>query len=54
MHPDGSIFISIDDNELYYLKIIMDEVFGSERFVNTITVKDSHPSGLKPHIAIRQ
>ncbi len=30
---DGSIWVSIDDNEGHYLKVIMDEVFGRTRFV---------------------
>lgn len=30
---DGSIWVSIDDNEAHYLKIVMDEVFGRSRFV---------------------
>ena len=34
----GVIFISIDDNELYSLKLICDEIFGSENYVSTITV----------------
>jgi adenine-specific DNA-methyltransferase len=25
---DGSVWVSIDDNEVHYLKVIMDEVFG--------------------------
>ena len=33
---DGVIFISIDDNELYNLKTICDEIFGSNHFVETI------------------
>lgn len=28
---DGSIWVSIDDNEGHYLKVIMDEVFGRRR-----------------------
>ncbi|TKB51816.1 site-specific DNA-methyltransferase [Ferrimonas aestuarii] len=32
----GSIWISIDDNEMAYLKILMDEVFGRNNFVTTI------------------
>lgn len=32
---DGSIWITIDDNEAHYLKVIMDEIFGRERFVAT-------------------
>ncbi|KZE27944.1 site-specific DNA-methyltransferase [Chelatococcus daeguensis] len=33
---DGSIWVSIDDNEGHYLKVIMDEVFGRTNFVDTI------------------
>ena len=34
---DGAIFISIDDNELYYLKAICDEIFCSTCFVADIS-----------------
>ena len=34
---DGVIFISIDDNELYFLKMICDEIFGSNCFVSNIS-----------------
>ena len=30
---DGSIWVSIDDNEVHYLKVIMDEIFGRKNFV---------------------
>ncbi len=30
---DGSIWVSIDDNEAHYLKVIMDEVFGRQSFI---------------------
>jgi adenine-specific DNA-methyltransferase len=33
---DGSIWVSIDDNEGHYLKVVMDEVFGRSRFVANI------------------
>ncbi len=33
---DGSIWVSIDDNEGHYLKVVMDEVFGRGNFVATI------------------
>ncbi len=33
---DGSIWVSIDDNEAHYLKIVMDEVFGRKNFIDTI------------------
>jgi adenine-specific DNA-methyltransferase len=34
--PDGSLWISIDDNEAHYLKVLCDEIFGRSNFVATI------------------
>lgn len=36
LRPDGSIWISIDDNEFAYLKVLLDEIFGRSNFVTTI------------------
>ena len=33
---DGSLWITIDDNEAHYLKLICDEVFGRSNYVTTI------------------
>ncbi|MBL6987926.1 MAG: site-specific DNA-methyltransferase [Methylobacter sp.] len=33
---DGSIWVSIDDNEAHYLKVMMDEVFGRKNFVANV------------------
>ena len=33
---DGSIWVSIDDREGHYLKVIMDEVFGRRNFVSNV------------------
>lgn len=33
LHQDGSIWISMDDSEISLLRIVMDEIFGRERFV---------------------
>jgi adenine-specific DNA-methyltransferase len=33
---DGSIWVSIDDNEGHYLKVIMDEIFGRTNFVANV------------------
>lgn len=33
---DGSIWVSIDDNEAHYLKVMMDEVFGRVNFVANV------------------
>ena len=44
---DGIIFVQCDDNEQAYLKVLMDNIFGRENFVNTISIRSSTPSGLK-------
>lgn len=36
LHRDGSIWISIDDNEYPYLRVLCDEVFGRANFVCTV------------------
>ena len=33
---DGSIWISIDDSEVHYLKVAADNIFGRDNFVTTI------------------
>ena len=33
LHPDGAIFVSIDDNELFPLGMLMHRVFGEKNFV---------------------
>lgn len=47
LSDDGVIFVQIDDNEQAYLKVLMDEIFGRNNFVNSITVKMSESSGTK-------
>ena len=37
LSEDGSIWVTIDDNEGHYLKVLMDEVFGRRNFVLDIT-----------------
>jgi adenine-specific DNA-methyltransferase len=39
---DGSIWVSIDDNEGHYLKVVMDEVFGRGNFVAHIVWQKTH------------
>jgi adenine-specific DNA-methyltransferase len=36
LRHDGAIFISIDDNEVQHLRMIMDEIFGESNFIATI------------------
>ncbi len=33
LRDDGAIFVSIDDNEVHNLRLLMDEIFGEENFV---------------------
>src|SRR3972149_6836871 len=33
LQEDGAIFVSIDDNEVHHLRMLMDEVFGEENFI---------------------
>ena len=40
LSDDGAIFISIDDNELFYLKCICDEIFGKSNFVSDMIWKN--------------
>lgn len=38
LSEEGSIFIQIDDEEYAYLKVLMDEVFGRNNYINTVSV----------------
>lgn len=39
LKSDGFIFVQIDNNEMAYLKILLDEIFGRENYVNDIIWK---------------
>lgn len=41
LSEDGSVWITIDDNEAHYLKVLCDEVFGRSNFVGAITWQHS-------------
>ena len=45
LRDDGVIFISIDDNEAANLKLLCDEVFGEENFINSISVNMKNIAG---------
>ena len=36
LREDGAIFVSIDDNEVAHLRLLMDEIFGAGNFVTSI------------------
>ena len=45
LKDDGVIFVQCDDSEQAYLKVLMDEVFGRDSFLNTISVKAKVSAG---------
>lgn len=47
LKKDGVIFISIDDNEVAQLKILCDEIFGEENFIEQIIWKNKYGAGAK-------
>ena len=42
LSEDGSIWVTIDDNEVHYLKILCDEVFGRKNFIANIAWQKFH------------
>ncbi|MFR9302359.1 MAG: site-specific DNA-methyltransferase [Fenollaria massiliensis] len=45
LSDEGVIFISIDDNEQAQLKLLCDQIFGEENFINLISVKTKNAAG---------
>jgi adenine-specific DNA-methyltransferase len=45
LRQDGVIFVQSDDNEQAYLKVLMDEIFGEDNFINTISVNMKNVAG---------
>ena len=39
LRDDGVIFVSIDDNEVHNLRLLMNEIFGEENFFSQIIVR---------------
>ncbi|MCK4553641.1 site-specific DNA-methyltransferase [Candidatus Parcubacteria bacterium] len=46
MRKDGVLFVHIDDEEMAYLKVLLDEVFGRENFLAQISWERSPVAGL--------
>lgn len=44
LSDDGSLWISIDDNECHYLKVLCDEIFGRGNFVRNIVWQKKYTS----------
>ena len=52
LREDGSIWVTIDDNEGHYLKVLMDEVFGRGNFVaNVLWQKVFSPKNTARHFS---
>lgn len=45
LRKDGTIFVQLDDNEVSYCRVLMDEIFGRNNFVNQISVKMKNTAG---------
>lgn len=45
LKDSGIIFISIDDNELFQLKLLCDKVFGENNYINTISINTKNNAG---------
>ena len=49
LREDGVIFISIDDNEVHNLRLLMNEIFGEENFLATISRRTKAGGGSASH-----
>jgi len=47
LRDDGVIFVSIDDNEVHNLRLLMNEIFGEGNFVGQIVWKNKYGAGAK-------
>ena len=47
LQQDGTLFVHIDDNEMGYLVVLLDEVFGRKNRVSIVTFKQGSATGHK-------
>ena len=47
LHESGSVFVQIGDENIHFVRVLMDEVFGSNNFVNLISFATSTGSAAK-------
>ena len=45
LSPNGTIFVQLNDDEMNYCKVLMDEICGRKNFINLIVVKTKNSSG---------
>jgi len=53
LSDDGSLWITIDDNEAHYLKVLCDEVFGRPNFVANVVWQKKYSPGNNQRNLIR-
>jgi adenine-specific DNA-methyltransferase len=41
LHTEGSIWVTLDDNEVHYCKVMMDEIFGRANFIGNVVWQHS-------------
>lgn len=52
MSEDGSLWVTLDDNEAHYFKVMCDEVFGRRNFVNTVIWRKNYsPKSTARHLS---
>lgn len=47
LRNDGCIFVQLDDREVSYLRVALDEIFGTSNYVNQIVFSTNSPFGYK-------
>lgn len=53
LSDDGSLWITIDDNEAHYLKVLCDEVFGRSNFIATVIWRKNYaPKSSAKHFSV--
>ncbi|QEY65820.1 site-specific DNA-methyltransferase [Metapseudomonas lalkuanensis] len=45
--PEGAIALQLDDTEVAYCKVLMDEIFGRKNYITTITIEAATTSSFK-------
>jgi adenine-specific DNA-methyltransferase len=54
LRDDGILCVSIDDNEVHHLRLLLNEAFGEENFVEQFVWKKSYGGGAKEKYAVSQ
>jgi adenine-specific DNA-methyltransferase len=47
LREDGAIFVSIDENEIGHLRLLLDEIYGGNNFLGTLVWKRRSSSAMR-------